>query len=275
MKCEIKCEICNVLFSVPHWRKETAKFCSLKCAHEALKGDLNTKCSECGRLYHIKESQKKKYKRSNGYFCSLNCMAENRRIFYKGENNPNYKGKERDYDGYLVSNLPRFGRIKLHHGVTFETLEINKIPKGFQIHHRDCNINNNAPENLALLTDSDHRWLHKQFGNATLWAYIHNKVKLPDLIEWAIDEDRAKRLLDLNIQIQKEIGVFKQGELLETLEVDNQQPSLSSNTFEGSTTNTQVLTDNTEDSNSDTSALPQINLANFGFNKEVDLVKIY
>ncbi len=49
----------------------------------------------------------------------------------------------------------------------------------------------------------------------------------------------------------------KQGELLEspTTEIvneDNQQPSLSSNTFEGSTTNSRVLN---KDSNANTSAL--------------------
>ena len=50
-------------------------------------------------------------------------------------------------------------------------------------------------------------------------------------------------------------GVLKQGELLENLEADNQQPSLNSNVLEGSTTNTRVLPSNVEDSNSDTSAL--------------------
>lgn len=35
-------------------------------------------------------------------------------------------------------------------------------------------------------------------------------------------------------------GVFKQGELLENPEEDNQQPSLDSNIFEGSTTNSQA-----------------------------------
>jgi hypothetical protein len=50
----------------------------------------------------------------------------------------------------------------------------------------------------------------------------------------------------------------KQGELLETptCERDNQQPSLSSNTLEGSTTNFRPQTDNAVGSNEDTSALP-------------------
>ena len=50
--------------------------------------------------------------------------------------------------------------------------------------------------------------------------------------------------------------VLKQGELPESLEVDNRQPSIYRNIIEGSTTNSQVLADNAEDSNADTSALP-------------------
>jgi len=52
---------------------------------------------------------------------------------------------------------------------------------------------------------------------------------------------------------------LKQGELLEHPIKDNQQPSLGSNTFEGSTTNNRVQTDNAEDSNVDTSTLPDKN----------------
>jgi DNA-binding CsgD family transcriptional regulator len=55
---------------------------------------------------------------------------------------------------------------------------------------------------------------------------------------------------------------LKQDELLETpitVGEDNQQPSLNSNVFEGSTTNSRVLSSNIEDSNADTSVLPVTN----------------
>lgn len=57
--------------------------------------------------------------------------------------------------------------------------------------------------------------------------------------------------------------LLKQGELLETPEVDNQQPSLTSNSFEGSTTNIQFQTGNAEESNDNTSALPSLNDTTF------------
>lgn len=63
------------------------------------------------------------------------------------------------------------------------------------------------------------------------------------------------------------LAQVKQGELLETpvVKQENQQPSLSSNVLEGSTTNSQVPPSNIEDSNADTSALQQtINIKSRG-----------
>ena len=67
----------------------------------------------------------------------------------------------------------------------------------------------------------------------------------------------------MEYKLHKSAVRSKQGELLEnpttvTVKEDNQQPSLSSNTFEGSTTNSRVQTSNVEDSNANTSALPDI-----------------
>lgn len=67
------------------------------------------------------------------------------------------------------------------------------------------------------------------------------------------------KLVKGKYRFKKGIAIVKQGELLETPtdgSEDNQQPSLSSNTLEGSTTNSRVLPSNVEDSNANTSALP-------------------
>lgn len=85
--------------------------------------------------------------------------------------------------------------------------------------------------NIVLITRSEHTSIHN-----------NEKTIIRDV------EGRIKTV------------VFKQGELLETHnDNDNQQPSISSNAFKGSTTNSRVQTDNAEDSNADTSALPSIN----------------
>ena len=199
------CLTCGTPFQVIDSRGDKAKYCSKACANVKLHGEKNTICTECGKTFHLKESSKRRYKRTQGYFCSTKCVAEYRRKAYLGENNPNFRNAERN-NGYLLDRLPKFGRIKLHHKVVFEYLNINEIPNNYCVHHRDCEINNNSEENLVLITWSDHRWLHKNFGNATLWAFCNNKISLEDLCTWCKNPEKAKKLLTLNIIKQKEIG---------------------------------------------------------------------
>lgn len=198
-----KCLTCGNNFTVIDSRKDKAKYCSRECARPSLRTKNNTTCTECGKLFHLKESSKKRYKRTQGYFCSTKCVAEFRKKAYFGVNNPNFRNAERD-GKYLLDRLPKFGRIKLHHKIVFEYLKIDNVPNNYCVHHRDCVVDNNSEENLVLLTWSDHRWLHKNFGNATLWAFVHNKVSLEELCSWCKNPEKAKRLLTLNIINQKE-----------------------------------------------------------------------
>ena len=223
---KLNCIICNKEFERFGKQILTAKTCSKQCLGELKKAEPNTKCTQCNKDFHLKESSKKRYKRNHGYFCSTECVANFRKEKYLGEENPNFRKQvNRCSDGYKLDYIPKFGRIKLHHKVTFETLGINKIPNNYCVHHRDCNVDNNTPENLVLISNSDHKWLHKQFGNATLWAYVNNKITLNELLKWTNNIEDTKRLLPLNLLEQKKSGVFKSGELLENLEKDNQQPS--------------------------------------------------
>jgi hypothetical protein len=195
----LKCNECGNDYEVIDSRTKKSKFCSRKCSDISKKAKENTICTNCGNSFHIKESGKIRYKRSQGYFCSTTCVAQFRKKAYLGENNPNWRNLTVDYNGYTLSYLPKFGRIKLHHKVVFEYLNIDKVPAGYCVHHRDCNINNNDPQNLAVITHSDHKWLHKNFGNATLWAFYYNLVDLSTLISWSRDMERSKKLLPLSI----------------------------------------------------------------------------
>ena len=251
---KVNCNICNKEQNICASRARNYKTCSKDCLkkYKQSLNDLNCTCTNCNIKFHLKPSQKKKYNRNMGEFCSMKCSTEYKKNFYKGKNNPNYRGKQYDNDGYRINHYPKIGRIKEHHYIVLNYLKLDKIPKGYVVHHRDCNIYNNVPENLCLLSPSDHRWLHKQFGNATLWAYCNNKISYSEIVSWSNDPERCK-IIQLNLINQS--GVFKQGELLETPEMDNQQPSLGSNTFEGSTTNSRILPSDVEDSNADSSAL--------------------
>ena len=258
---KLNCKICNKEYVRYGKQALTSKCCSFDCLSIHNSGEKNVKCQQCNKLFHIKSSAINRYKRNHGFFCNISCYSEFKKTAYLNENNPNFREQvTTDQNGYKLSYLPKIGRIKLHHAVVLETLKLNKIPKGYHVHHRDCNINNNDPSNLSLLSCSDHKWLHKQFGNATLWAYMQNKISLEELLQWTNNKEKASRLLPLSILDQ--IGIFKQEELLENpttnkiVNEDNQQPSLDSNIFEGSTTNNRVLTCNDVDSNVNTSILP-------------------
>lgn len=200
------CLHCSKQFQVKNWRTG-AKFCCKACANAGATADNNCNCATCGKAFHMKPSQKSRFPRNLGYFCSTGCAAKAKSFAYASDGNPNYKARNFDCDGYRIqppSALRTLGhKVKrLHQAVACEALGFEKVPVGFQVHHRDCDALNNEAENLVILSNSDHRWLHKQFGNATLWAFCRGKIGLDELISWSDDRERAKRLLPLNVLMQ-------------------------------------------------------------------------
>ena len=191
---KVNCKVCNKEQNVSPSRFISYKTCSHKCLSELKKSQNkpNTSCSFCKKPYYLKPSVIAKNKKYT--CCSKECMSELKKEIYKGRNNPNYRGKQYDSSGYRINHYPKVGRMKEHHYVAFNILNIDKLPKGHVIHHRDCNIYNNSPENLALLTESEHRWLHKQFGNATLWAFMNNKISYEELENWSNDKEKCQLL---------------------------------------------------------------------------------
>lgn len=203
MQLEKICTICSKSFSVPNWRPN-AKFCSPVCRQESFKGEKDSKCTQCGVMFHMKKSQQKRYTRKLGKFCSNSCLAEYKKVAYKGDENPNWKNKGTDSDGYLIwikSGMTGIGieENKLHRAVACEMIGVFKIDKNIHVHHRDCNILNNTPENLALMTSSEHKWLHKAFGNAVLYALSTGKTTIKELSSWCYESRKAEILLSRNL----------------------------------------------------------------------------
>ena len=61
-------------------------------------------------------------------------------------------------DGYIqISSGPNKG--KLLHRLIYEQC-FGSIPKGFQVHHIDGDKTNNSPDNLMMLSKSNHHSLH-------------------------------------------------------------------------------------------------------------------
>lgn len=83
----------------------------------------------------------------------------------------NFKGLASDNKGYLTIRKPTWwtgtaksGRIYWHHFVYATVNFKTEIPKGFVIHHIDCDKSNNIPSNLHLCSVSDYSKLHKQIA---------------------------------------------------------------------------------------------------------------
>lgn len=251
------CKICGKEFEYPHWRKGTALYCSIDCQRQSLHAEDNVVCTVCGKPFHLKPSHIKKRKGTN-IFCSRKCFAEykkssfkaekNHQYGLKGEKNASFKGVELKKKNNNIVDIRVYApqhpykdkqsRVLKHRLIVeqnhtlfnpdyFESINGMIILKPqYQVHHIDGNHDNNDVSNLQVVTKSEH-------------TAIHNKEKL-------IVRDKLGRIT----------AVLKQGELLENHKTnDNQQPSLSGNAFEGSTTNSRVQTDNAVDSNADTSAL--------------------
>lgn len=236
------CENCGKEFSVIKSREFTAKYCCRKCSDESKKGELNTRCSICGKSFHMKQTQQIRYKRVLGYFCSRNCLNKAKETAYKGMGNhqfglkgnlnSSFKGKEivvtnhsnKDILVY-VPNHPyanKAGRVKKHRLIVEQNYKLFNLnyfiimngnyylkPK-IDVHHIDGNHNNNEITNLIPCSRSEHKKYHKSS---------------------IVERDNKGKI------IKTITAVNKQGELLGNLEVDNQQPSQPLTKLEGSETN--------------------------------------
>ena len=248
------CLNCGKEFEIPHWRENTAKYCSPECQHEAHKKAPNCVCEICGKEFHIKPSQLRK---SKHHCCSIECLNKLKSVLYRGEGNHQYglKGKLNasfkgdeilkknnslieirvydpthpycDKDGRVLKHrLIVEEHYKLFDSKYFETINGRVVlKKSSHVHHLNENHNDNRIENLIPVTRSEHRVIHN-LGIKIIRDPVNGKIT----------------------------GVFKRGELLENPEVGNQQPSLSGNTLEGSETSSRVRLD----SNTTTSALPDL-----------------
>ena len=76
-----------------------------------------------------------------------------------GKQHHNWKGACDDGEGYLTV-MHNGRRAFVHRLVLAEVLGIAEIPKSLVVHHIDGDRQNNAPDNLALMTRAAHRILH-------------------------------------------------------------------------------------------------------------------
>ena len=182
------CFICGKEVEIYHKQRleKERVFCSNECVAIANKKPCNAKCAICGKPILKKLSDLKKAKHPP--CCSTKCGGELKKIIYRGEHNPNYglRGKksklfvgvERYHCGYIWVYMPEHPfavkdagmRIRKHRIVAEQYLltdensvEINGkryLNPKYDVHHKDGNKLNNNPDNLEILTRSQHAKLH-------------------------------------------------------------------------------------------------------------------
>lgn len=261
MMVEKICQACGQKYLVPHWRENKSKYCSKKCEGIARRAKNNVVCSVCGKHFHLRQSHIDRFKGDYGFTCSKKCFKEIQRIRMagsgnhqyglKGSLNASFKGSEimrkkhnnieimvympdhiySDKDGRVYKHRLLVERHHEMYDSKFFVVVDGKyyLKKEYHVHHKDGNHNNNNIDNLVICTRGEH-------------TSIHNRQKT------IIHDSKTGRIT----------GVLKRGELLENPEVDNQQPSIFSNDYEGSETNSRILMCNDKDGNADTSAPPTI-----------------
>lgn len=253
------CEQCGQEFTVIKSREKTALYCCKICADKAKKKEPNIYCSVCGKP--IKRKLSHVLKNKHGNFCSKKCANQWKATAYLGEGNHQFGLK-----GPLNASFKGLIIDKKNHNLTEKTIWVPN--------HPFANKNQRVLYHRYLVEQNYFKFDNSYFINIENNFYLkpgiqvhhingcHDDNSLDNLIPCTEEEHQLfHALMKVNPSKIKDIlkivtAVFKQGELLENPEVDNQQPSFGSNTIEGSTTNSRILSENSEDSNADTSALP-------------------
>lgn len=115
--------------------------------------------------------------------------------------------KDKGTGYYLSSRKIGTSRVRLHRYMWMKYY--GEIPKGFEVHHKDGDKNNNEIENLELLTKKKHLALHAENipeDLKTKWIDNLEKTARPKAIEWHKSEEGRKWHSEMAKKVAKEAG---------------------------------------------------------------------
>ena len=188
----LQCKICGASFKVPQCRSKTSPYCYKRYAviGRAMAMSLPKvaiTCKECGIVFY--DHQCHAHKR---VFCSKACMETNKahkagqaeRV--TGSNNPMWAGGiSKHSDGYIYKYAPDHpfssnGYVFEHRLAAEDKLRSTDPESVFlvrlgdrkylrpeiSVHHIDGDKTNNTPDNLMVVTNSEHQKIHAALRRA-------------------------------------------------------------------------------------------------------------
>jgi hypothetical protein len=168
---EVVCKNCGKHEMVFPCRAKNYVCCSVNCLKEYKSKILSQKvtlvCPVCGKEFQVKKSQEERRK-----CCSQSCAIKYRN--YNGINNPNSLLRKIN-EGKIAFNKAN-RKSDFYYIVVKNHFNIKKLPKGYDIHHKDGNYLNNTITNLVLIPRSTHMLIHRYFGNVLINALHNNKI---------------------------------------------------------------------------------------------------
>lgn len=175
VRYEKTCKQCNVAFTVPSHRKDTAIYCSRKCLALAVRVHITADCQECGTTFTHIASRANKAK-----YCSAPCyhkaMSKKGTVSYVCTHcqvtflsSPSHKrkycsracvNKTRKDQWHPNFSTVRKAMLKRNMLLACERCGYNQHVEILGVHHKDRNRKNNDLSNLEVLCPNCHSLEH-------------------------------------------------------------------------------------------------------------------
>lgn len=195
--CIKSCDNCGIDVEIYHKERLDREhiFCSKKCDSEFRRNqsEPNVNCAACGKPMHVNPYRLLKSKTGN-ICCSRECLGKLRSEIYLGENNPNYgntgsnnplylgKSERINAHGYKLIRLPEGEShpfsidgnwIREHRYIAEKYIMVDEqsveidgnkyLNPNLHVHHADYDKLNNKPDNLQILSPTEHMKIHNGF----------------------------------------------------------------------------------------------------------------